>query len=106
MEKLKHTHPPNLLLHTIPTLKLSAKTGFAKTTHTFTHKEFPRPAQITGNCATNALCAKSSNIYCTLIVEALDVCGYSALCGKYQRLAISVFSHVQWGMKALKSTPN
>lgn len=109
IQKLKHTHchsSPNLLLHTIPTSSSLWKQALQRQ-HTHSHTKNSRgPVQITSNCATNALCAKSSNIYCTLIVETLDVCGYSALCGKYQRLAISVFSHVQWGMKALKSTPN
>lgn len=109
IQKLKHTHchsPPNLLLHTIPTLYPLWKPALQRQ-HTHSHTKNSRgPVQITGNCATNAPCAKSSNIYCTLIFKTLDVCGYSALCGKYQRLAISVFSHVQWGMKALKSTPN
>lgn len=43
IQKLKYTHchsSSNLQLHTIPTL-YSVKTGFAKTTHTFPHKEFP-----------------------------------------------------------------
>lgn len=109
IQKLKYTHchsSPNLLLHTIPTLYSLWKQALQRQ-HTHSHTKISRrPVQITSNCATNAPCAKSSNIYCTLIIETLDVCEYSALCGKYQRLAISVFSHVQWGMKALKSTPN
>ena len=105
--KCKHCHcSPNLLLHTIPTSNSLWKQALQRQ-HTHSHKKNSRgPVQITSNCETNALCAKLSNIYCTLIVKTMDVCGYSALCGKYQRLAISVCSHVQWGMKALKSTPN
>lgn len=44
-ERVKHTHshrPPNLPLHTVPTLNTLWKLALAKTTHTFSHKEFLR----------------------------------------------------------------
>ncbi len=82
IQKLKDTHchsSPNLPLHTIPTLNSLWKQALQRQ-HTHSHKKNSRgPAQITSNCATNALGAKLSNIYCTLIVRTLDVSGYSAL---------------------------
>lgn len=88
-----HTHcrsSSNLLLHTIPTWNYLWKQALQRQ-HTHSHTKNSRgPVQIASKCATNALCAKSPNIYCTLIFKTLD--GVWVQCFVWQIPKASYFS--------------
>lgn len=89
---------PNLLLHTIPTSNSLWEQAMQRQ-HTHSHtNSFCGHGQITGKCATN----------CQIFTARLSLKPWMCV----QRLVWKIpkvgyfSSHVQWGIKVLKSTPN